>query len=358
MKKNQSIFILLPGFNNDSPVKGAAALANELSKKHQVTIVSLKSKDSSIKLRDSNNLKFIDLGKFSWHHKIIYYKKLVTDNYSTNSNVSISFCFSADILNSLCSKHVKTFSSIRANLYENYKHTYGIFGFFIAKINFICLKRIKNIFSMTQSMADQIRKETGIDSHIVGNFLDEEEMESFRRVNINKGAYKFVFTGSISSRKKVEVLIDAIYELYKAGYDVRCDILGDGPLKMKIKNKILDLNLSKIINMHGNIPEPLNLVSNADVFVLPSLSEGLSRSSMEALYLGIPCILRDIDGNSELIEEDMNGNLFKDESLMGKLMLDCAKKSRKNSLFKNILLNDNYRQSIGSAKIEHLLDVN
>ena len=358
MKENQSIFILLPGFNNDSPVKGAAALANELSKNYQVTIVSLKSKDSSIKLRESNNLKFIELGKFSWFMKFIYYKKLVTDNYNTNSNVSISFCFSADILNSLCTKHVKTFSSVRANLYENYKHTYGIFGFFLAKINFICLKRIKNIFSMTQSMADQIRNETGIESHIVGNFLDEKEMESYRRLNINKGAYKFVFTGSLSSRKKVEVLVDAVDELNKAGYEVKCDILGDGPLKSKIQNKIQDLNLSNIINMHGNIPEPLSLVSNADVFVLPSLSEGLSRSSMEALYLGIPCILRDIDGNSELIEEDINGNLFKDEITVSKLMLNCAKKSRKKSLFKNILLKDNHRQSTGSAKIEHFLNLN
>jgi glycosyltransferase involved in cell wall biosynthesis len=355
--EQKKIYILLPGFNNDSPVKGSAALANELSKKYKVTIVSLKSINSSIKLRNSNNLKLIDLGKLSWLSKFFYYKKLITENYKTNSNISISFCFSADILNSFCTHHTNTFSSVRANLYENYKHSYGVLGFLLAKINFLRLKKITNIFAMTESMAKQIKNEIGLKSHIVGNFLDEDNMEPHRRKNVNNGSYKFVFTGTLSSRKKVEVLINAIDELHKNGHNISCDILGDGPFKKLLINKISDLHLSNIITMHGNILNPFNIVSGADVFVLPSLSEGLSRSSMEALYLGVPCILRDIDGNSELIDENINGNLFTDESEVADLMIRCAQRSRQDLLFKNILLKDDFRQSTGSAKVERLIGI-
>jgi glycosyltransferase involved in cell wall biosynthesis len=358
LRQIKKIFILLPGFNNDSPVKGAAALANELSKKYQVVVVSLKTPNSEVKLRDSINLKFIDLGNFSWLNKFSAYKKIITENYKTKSNISISFCFSADIINSFCSKYAQTGSSIRANLYQNYKHSYGFFGFFLAKINFIRLKKINKIFAMTESMAKQIKHETGIDSHIVGNFLDEEQVEIYRRKYSNQGPYRYVFTGSLSTRKKVETLINAIKKLNNDGHDVRCDILGDGPLKNQLHKRIEDLKISKIIKLHGNVSNPFKILANADVFVLPSLSEGLSRSSMEALYLGIPCVLRNIDGNSELIEEGINGKLFIEDTSISKLMLECAELSREKNLYQNIILKDNFRQSTGSAKIEELITTN
>ena len=55
---------------------------------------------------------------------------------------------------------------------------------------------------------------------------------------------------------------------------------------------------------------PYSLLGRADAFVLPSLSEGISRAALEALHLGVPCILRNVDGNQELITPRVNGELF------------------------------------------------
>ena len=55
---------------------------------------------------------------------------------------------------------------------------------------------------------------------------------------------------------------------------------------------------------------PVPVVAAADVFVLPSLSEGVSRAALEALHLGLPCVLRDADGNGALVRSGVNGELF------------------------------------------------
>ena len=53
--------------------------------------------------------------------------------------------------------------------------------------------------------------------------------------------------------------------------------------------------------------------------------------------------MRDIDGNSELID-DNNGILFENEKDIAQMMIDWAKKSRDNKLYKSVLLKDKFRQ--------------
>ena len=273
---------------------------------------------------------------------MIKYRKILTND--NNKNISLSLCFSADFLNSFCTNIADTFSSLRGNIYINYKHSYGLIGFLVAKFHFNRLKKIKNIISMSESMSAQIKKEIGLKSTEIGNFIDEDEIKVFRRVYAKSGPYNFVFTGSLTSRKRVDILIEALSELNAEGHKVECNILGEGNLKNDLIVLSKRLNLTNIINFHGKVDNPFKLLSEADVFVLPSLSEGTSRSTMEALFLGIPCILRDVDGNSELIKNDFNGALFQNEKEIARKMIDWAKKSREKELYKSILLTDNFRQ--------------
>ena len=51
-------------------------------------------------------------------------------------------------------------------------------------------------------------------------------------------------------------------------------------------------------------------MKSCDIFIFPSLQEGLPVALMEALASGLPCIASDIRGNNDLIENDVNGYLF------------------------------------------------
>ena len=93
--------------------------------------------------------------------------------------------------------------------------------------------------------------------------------------------------------------------------------------------------------MHNELENPFNVLSQSDLFILPSMSEGVSRAAMEALYIGIPTIMRDIDGNYELINNN-NGKLFsKDEDLKKTIISSMKLVNKKNDLKrrKNLLPN-------------------
>ena len=54
--------------------------------------------------------------------------------------------------------------------------------------------------------------------------------------------------------------------------------------------------------------------------------------------------MRDIDGNSELLQDGFNGTLFNNEEDVAQMMIDWAKRSRTKKLYKSVLLMDKFRQ--------------
>ena len=53
----------------------------------------------------------------------------------------------------------------------------------------------------------------------------------------------------------------------------------------------------------------LDLYATADIFVMPSFREGLSRSIMEAMAMGLPCVVSKIRGNVDMVDEENGGFL-------------------------------------------------
>ena len=196
---------------------------------------------------------------------------------------------------------------------------------------------------MNSSMYNQVLKFSNRKSIIIKNFIDEELLEKFFKKNIRVSKkMRFVFVGSLISRKGILELIDSFHEVLKQDNDAQLDIIGIGPLMKKIQKKIKDLNIKSKVKIHGFLKSPYKLLSNSDVFVLPSYSEGTSRAALEALFLGIPVILRNVDGNDELTSKQ-NILLFNNNKDLASIMIDQAKYSKSRKSRKN-LLPSNYRK--------------
>ncbi|WP_137938922.1 TIGR03088 family PEP-CTERM/XrtA system glycosyltransferase [Chitinivorax sp. B] len=90
---------------------------------------------------------------------------------------------------------------------------------------------------------------------------------------------------------------------------VRLAIVGDGSLKDKVVGK-LDaaqvLDLAWLPGARHDVPE---LMRAFDIFVLPSLAEGISNTILEAMACGLPVVATDVGGNGELILHDQTGLL-------------------------------------------------
>ena len=351
MKK---IFIIIPSASLDSPIRGACALANELSNFANISLVSLKGGDAAIKLINKR-VEILDLGKYkSWYKKFQVLKKILNGNCDIKNTITISIGLSADILNRFCVGFAITCSSIRGDLPKVYLESFGRIGRLIAYFHLRRLRKLTYVVSMTTSMSNLIKPYIGKDSPVIGNFIDELPLEKYRRRKPLEKAYKFIYTGSLISGKQPIPLIGAIGELLDQGIDVELDILGDGPLLESLKAQVSSLSKPNSVNFYGFLEKPYSMVSNADVLVMPSLTEGVSRSVLEALYLGIPCVLRDIDGTSEIIESGINGEIFQKNSELSAAMLRAAKLSRTDLVDRKILTSGNFRQKLAVKKYINL----
>ena len=322
----KNIFILIPSFSSTGPIKGAIALANSLSEQREVTIVSIKKGKGAYAFID-NRVKYICLADDSntFFKKLKKFKNILINAGGKEKTATISFCFSADFLNVFCSRHTYICSSVRGNLFYNYKLDFGMIGHPAAIFHMILLNFFDKVVAMSTSMADQLFFFTRNYPEIIGNFIDEKSLIKYKKLNTKhiSSEIRFVFVGKLSLRKKPLLLLYAIKKLKEEGFNVSLDIIGNGPLNSKLIFEIHKFNLHSIVRMHGQLTNPYEVVSSADIFVLPSLSEGTARASLEALFLGLPCILREIDGNSELIQANFNGILFKNDNDL----FDAMKKS-------------------------------
>ena len=310
MTKN--IFIVIPAETPDGPIKGAFALANGLSEFSKVTIVSTKKGvGANSFLVDTVDKICLSDHSSSFLQKVRTYKDILRETAKCSSVVSISMCFSADMLNMLSNVHgVINCSSVRGNLIENYRMEYGLKGVILGSFHLFCLRFFKRVIAMTKAMADQIQVYSGIKPIIIGNFIQESEIDFFRTPPSTESVRRLVFVGSLTKRKNVALLISSVDILISNGLNIKLDIIGSGPEENTLRQLIEKYQLCNEITLLGFKEKPMEVVSGADLFVLPSYSEGISRAAMEALYLGVPCILRESDGNAELIRDGENGALF------------------------------------------------
>jgi glycosyltransferase involved in cell wall biosynthesis len=99
---------------------------------------------------------------------------------------------------------------------------------------------------------------------------------------------------------------------------LRLVIVGDGPLRPEILDVLAGANARELAWLPGARDDVADVLRALDVFVLPSLAEGISNTILEALACGLPVIATRVGGNAELLGGGETGTLVPagdDESL-------------------------------------------
>lgn len=114
-----------------------------------------------------------------------------------------------------------------------------------------------------------------------------------------------ISAGRLEANKNCETIIRAIAKVPK----VKLLLCGEGDMKDNLKILAETLDVDNRVFFLDNRTDIEKLYQAADIFVMMSLREGLSRSIMEAMASGLPCIVSDIRGNRDLIINYQNGFL-------------------------------------------------
>jgi glycosyltransferase involved in cell wall biosynthesis len=116
-----------------------------------------------------------------------------------------------------------------------------------------------------------------------------------------------VCVARLSGQKNQAVLIDAWSQLPTPR--PKLVLVGDGDDRAKLEQKILDQRLQTDVELVGHVNDPQPYLARGNVFILPSLAEGLPGALIEAMAAGLPCIATDIPGNNELVIHERTGLL-------------------------------------------------
>jgi len=137
------------------------------------------------------------------------------------------------------------------------------------------------------------------------------------------GRFRIVSTGTITWRKGFEYALSAVRRLVDDGVPVRYDIIGHGPETQRLLYTIRDLDLDDHVVRHGKLPpgDVRSRLQEADVFLLSSLTEGISNAVLEGMACGLPVVTTNVGGMSEAVTDGMEGFLV--PSLDAKAMADA-----------------------------------
>jgi len=148
--------------------------------------------------------------------------------------------------------------------------------------------------------------------HLCYNGLDERVF-SFRERPVIPG--KLLTLGCVCAlrpEKNLELLIEAFARVRRVNPGCRLLLVGSGPHESMPRDRVAQLGLVAavdFISANAAVPQWLHKI---DIFVLPSRTEALSNSLMEAMSCGCAAIASDVGGNPELLGQNERGLLFQE----------------------------------------------
>jgi len=180
---------------------------------------------------------------------------------------------------------------------------------------------------------------------LIPNAINVDKFKKFNELLYNNENV-ILYVGNFSQGyiKGLDILLKAIALLKEKYPNIKLRIIGDGNINkyMKIINKE---KLNENIEILGQQKDVQNYYLNAKIFVLPSRSEGMSNSLLEAMASGMPCVATRVSGVEDIIKDSENGyivenqdyvamsqkiiNIIEDRELLTKFHIESRKASKK-----------------------------
>lgn len=127
-------------------------------------------------------------------------------------------------------------------------------------------------------------------------------------------AIRLINVGSFVDKKNQQLAIRVVGELRQRGIDVTLDLLGDGINRSRLQSLAGSLGLCDRVHFRGNVERVEEYLRNADVYLHTAYYEPFGLVLLEAMAAGLPCVIRDGQGDRELIVEGKNGFLLSDDN--------------------------------------------
>ena len=179
------------------------------------------------------------------------------------------------------------------------------------------LRRADIFVAISSEVAAELRNARFPESRIrlVPNFVDvdhyhpaADKVRLRRELLLPEGVAIVLFAGRLTPQKGLTCLLEAWSRLAdRRGAQLL--LLGDGSAAAELKAASARLGIADSVNFAGVTDNVRDYLQAADLFVLPSLSEGLPNALLQAMACGLPCVATNIGGARDLIHDGSDGLL-------------------------------------------------
>ena len=316
-KQNKKIMILVSKICKGGAERAAINVAENLSKKYEVVIVMPQIDDDFKEIEQYKcNVKCIEIKGSSKVKITRNIKKFKKENGITHC---ISFGTKVNFINVITKGKEKVIISVRNYLSLSEQELKKKFKYKVAS------KLCDYIVAVSKAVElDQIKKYKIKPSKIctIPNYCNKEYIQqSIQKYDIDEKDKpifengKIIITvGKLKTQKGQWHLIRAFKEVVKNNTNAKLIILGMGELEEYFKKLIVDMHLENNVFILGHKNKNIyTYMAKSDIFVFPSLYEGMPNVVLEAMACGLPIIATDCyGGNKEIVapnlplDEDIN----------------------------------------------------
>lgn len=312
----KDLAIIISKLNGGGAERSASNISLLLSENYNIHMIVFdgsnikypyKGKMHNLNLPPSKN-KLVTLYK-----RIQLVRKIKKDN---NIVASISFMDGPNLVNVLSRVEDKIYTSVRIRMSSSRPQT-GIKGLIGKSIMKVIGHKSDKVIALSKGVEEDLVKNYHIKSDkvkVIYNPCDGElllKISNENKIFSNSEKAPLVTTmGRLNSQKGQWHLIRAFVEVIKSYPNAKLCILGEGELKVKLEELAKELGISDNVRFMGFIEAPHAFVAKSDVFVFPSLFEGLGNVLLEAMACGVACISADCpSGPREILTGEFNENI-------------------------------------------------
>jgi N-acetyl-alpha-D-glucosaminyl L-malate synthase BshA len=170
------------------------------------------------------------------------------------------------------------------------------------------------------AVSDYLRKETynyfdiKKDIRVIPNFIDLDRFKKSNKSHFKKaicpnGEKVVVHVSNFRKVKRVPEVVSVFAKILEHGIDAKLLLVGDGPERQKTEQQCRDLGICEHVRFLGKMDEVEEVLSIADLFLIPSGSETFGLAALEAMSCSVPVISSNIGGLPEVNVEDETGYL-------------------------------------------------
>lgn len=145
----------------------------------------------------------------------------------------------------------------------------------------------------------------GVDLERFNPTVSEKDKITLAGITVEPDDFLCLSIGELNAGKNHRVIIEALAA--SRNKKIKYIILGEGEARTSLEKLRKEYSLENRVALPGYQKDTPSFLRRADVFVFPSLREGLPLSVMEAMATALPCIVSDVRGNRELVDHEKGG---------------------------------------------------